>query len=191
MAGICDRNASYRAKKVASTSPGLRHLGSARRGLSPKSQALARAYKTFACRTSSGNIAARGSCTRRLRAHSAVCLIKTSKSGKREPSRPPIDAVAINSPPYQKRGGVLRNCSQVPSRGAENLVPAPTGISSAATAEQKHVEKNDEYGFHLRFSSERASRLFPGRATLLPLEFTILRKIKLPVCIVRYIRRFF
>lgn len=94
---ICDRNASYRAKNAASTSPGLRHLGSTRRGLSPNSQALARVYKTFACSTSSASIAARGSSTRRLRAHSAVCLIKTSKSGKRKPSRSPIDAVAITN----------------------------------------------------------------------------------------------
>jgi hypothetical protein len=83
---FCDRNASYSAKNAASTSRSLRHLGSARRGLSPNSQALARVYKTFACRTSSGTIAARGSSTRRFRAPSAVRLTKTSKSGKCKPS---------------------------------------------------------------------------------------------------------
>src|ERR1700722_19526459 len=61
---ICDRNASYSAKNAASTSPGLRHLGSARRGLTPNSQALARVNKTFACSISSLTIVARGSSTR-------------------------------------------------------------------------------------------------------------------------------
>ncbi|MGB7611246.1 MAG: transposase, partial [Candidatus Acidiferrum sp.] len=45
--------------------------------------------------TSSFNIAAHGSSIRRLRVDSAVCLIKTSKSGKRMASRVPKDAVAI------------------------------------------------------------------------------------------------
>jgi hypothetical protein len=44
---VCDRSASYRAKNAASMSLSFRHLGSARRGLSPNSQALARAYKNF------------------------------------------------------------------------------------------------------------------------------------------------
>jgi len=92
---ICDRSASYRAKNAASMSPGLRHLGSTRRGPVPRSQALARAYKTFACTASSFNISAHGSSIRRLRVDSAVCLIKTSKSGKRMASRVPRDAVAI------------------------------------------------------------------------------------------------
>jgi hypothetical protein len=112
---ICDRKASYRAKNAASTSPGLRHLGSARRGLSPNSQALARVYKTFACRTSSGTIAARGSRTRRFRAHSAVCLINTNKSGKCKPSRPPIDAVAIGSPPFGNEAAPCATARKYPS----------------------------------------------------------------------------
>jgi hypothetical protein len=111
---VCDLRASYRAKNAASTSPGLRHLGSARRGLSPNSQALARAYKTLACSTSSGTIAARGSRTRRFRAHSAVCLIKTSKSDKRKPSRPPIDAVAIGTPPFENEAAPRATACRYP-----------------------------------------------------------------------------
>jgi hypothetical protein len=120
---ICDRNASYSAKNAASTSPGLRHLGSTRRGLSPNSQALARVYKTFACRTSSGTIAARGSSTRRFRAHSAVCLIKTSKSGKRKPSRPPTDAVDIGSPPFGNKAAPCAAARKYPSRRQESASP--------------------------------------------------------------------
>jgi hypothetical protein len=134
---ICDRKASYRAKNAASTSPSLRHLGSARRGLSPNSQALARVYKTFACRISSGTIAARGSRTRRFRAHSAVCLIKTSKSGKRMPSRPPIGAVAIASPPF---GNEAAPCATAPKYSPHNkkaLVPAPTGVSPALDSPER------------------------------------------------------
>jgi hypothetical protein len=37
------------------------------------------------------------------------------------------------------------------------LVPAPTGVSPAATAEQKHNEKNDQYGFHGSASLVRGS----------------------------------
>jgi hypothetical protein len=29
------------------------------------------------------------------------------------------------------------------------LVPAPAGISPTSAAEQKHNQKNDQYGFHL------------------------------------------
>jgi hypothetical protein len=140
---ICDRNASYRAKNAASMSPGLRHLGSARRGLTPNSQALARVYKTFACSISSASITARGSSTRRLRAHSAVCFIKTSKSGKRKPSRPPICAVAIKNLRSQNDAVPDATARKYPPDTKKALIPAPTGISPATTAEQKHDEKND------------------------------------------------
>jgi hypothetical protein len=160
---ICDRNASYRAKKAASTSPGLCHWGSARRGLSPNSQALARVYKTFASSTSSGTIAARGSRTRRFRAHSAVCLIKTSKSGKRRPSRPPIDAVAIASPPDTKKA----------------LVPAPARISASPPPPSKNTRR-------------RTTRLSgwltrpPGRVVLHSPEAPSYEKTETDICPHRY-----
>jgi len=129
---FCNRNASYRAKKAASTSPSLRHLGTARRGLSPHSQALARLYRTLASRTSCGTIAARGSSTRRFRAHSAVCLIKTSKSGKCKPCLPVIDAVAIGNPPFECEAAPCATarkyrCRQQESasRSANGNIPSP------------------------------------------------------------------
>jgi len=76
-----ERNASYKAKNAASTSPGLRHLCSARHCGFPSGQALARAYKILAPNTSSGTMAALELSRRRFRAHSAVCLTRSSKSG--------------------------------------------------------------------------------------------------------------
>jgi hypothetical protein len=109
---VFECNASYRAKKAASTSPGFCHLGSTRRRGSPNGQALARAYKTFASFTSSGTIASRGLSTRRFRAHSALRLIKTNNSGKHKTSSPLRDVVAISSPPLKNDAALCATVSE-------------------------------------------------------------------------------
>jgi hypothetical protein len=41
-----------------------------------------------------------------------------------------------------------RDCTSAPET-KKALIPAPTGVTPAPSAKQKHNEKNDQYSFHL------------------------------------------